>query len=286
MRRPRTASGLLVVLTAACAAAGCLGRGGDSRSAHWLDRLGGQPLAPDGLFVFTALIDQPAGDPFLNHGLWSAAHAPVSHERATLLARNGLRVGVVSGGMSPAELEPLLASEGAALDPMVRTMRPGVPKVVPVNGPLERCAFRVLPELAAEPARVEAAAVECGLAVTAEPAGGAVKLQCSWQVQHGDRQAFLQPTADGTAFARRDGKPREAFPALDWEVTLGPHDHLVVGAAADPVDTLGQAFFFAASPDRVRQRVLVIRAGRGSGGEPAGPARTVGAAAAQQTVTP
>jgi hypothetical protein len=88
-------------------------------------------------------------------------------------------------------------------------------------------------------------------------------LHCELQVQHGDRQGWLKPSADGTAFAREDHKPLAAYPTLSWEVTVGPSDYLVVGAAEQPADTLGQAFFFAAGDGRQRQRVLVVRAGRG-----------------------
>lgn len=281
MRRPWRASGLIVVLLAAV---GCLGRGAGHSSPTWLDRLGGQTVAPHGLFVFTTLLDLPAGDPFLNRDLWAAAPAPMNHEQVVLLAQNGLRVGVVTGSLAPTGFDELLASEGTSLAPTFRTMRPGVAKVIPVNGPIEQCSIRVLPGLTEDPTRFELSDVECGLSVTAEQADGElVRLRCSWQMQHGDRQAFLKPSADGTTFARRDHKPLEVFPTLDWDVTLGPTDSLVVGSTAEPTDTLGQTFFFASTAGRIRQRVLVIRAGHGSGGTD-GPARTVGAAAARLNV--
>jgi hypothetical protein len=199
----------------------------------------------------------------LSRGLWASAGAPVPHELAALLAQNGLRVGVLTG-MVPGEFDQLITSEHAAISPTHRTLQPNKPKVVPVNGPLGRCSYRVVHDLAADPARVELTGAECGLSVTARPAdGGRVTLLCEPQVQHGEKQAWLKPTTDGSGFARRDAKPLEAYPTLAFEVTLGPQDYLVVGPADDPVDTLGQAFFYAAAEDRVRQRVLVIRALRG-----------------------
>lgn len=259
MRRPRKASGLLVLVCAA--ATGCLFRGSDSRSAGWYDRI--RAMSGSGLAVRTVLLERPAGDPFLSRDLWASAGKPLPHEQSALLARNGLRVGVLTG-LVPGEFDQLVTSEHAAVNPMHRTMQPNKPKVVPVNGPLARCSYRAVPDLAADPVPVELTAAECGLSVTARPAGGdRVTLACEPQVQHGDKQAWLKPSADGTEFTRRDAKPLESYPALGFEVTLGPQDYLLLGPADDPADTLGQVFFTTATEDRARQRVLVIRALRG-----------------------
>jgi hypothetical protein len=263
MRRPWMASGLLVLVCAA--ATGCLFRGPDSRSAGWFDRVRGLTGVESGLTLRTVLIERPAGDPYLSRGLWESAGKPVPHELSTLLARNGLRVGVLSG-MVPGEFDRLVTSEHSTVSPMLRTFQPGKPRVVPVNGPLDRCTYQVLHDLAADPARVELAGAECGLSITARLADDdRVTLLCEPQVQHGEKQAWLKPTTDGTGFARRDAKPLEAYPTLAFEVTLGPQDYLIVGPADEPADTLGQAYFYPAGEDRLRQRVLVIRALRGPG---------------------
>ncbi|HVK18271.1 MAG TPA: hypothetical protein VM533_15120 [Fimbriiglobus sp.] len=260
MRRPWKASGLMVLVCAA--ATGCLFRGSDARSAGWYDRV--RSMTGSGLAVRTVLIERPAGDPYLSRDLWASAGKPLSHEQSALLARNGLRVGVLTG-MVPGEFEQLVTSEQAAVNPMHRTMQPSKPKVVPVNGPLERCSYRAFHDLAADPTPSELFTAECGLSVTVRPGeGDRVTLVCEPQVQHGDKQAWLKPSADGTEFTRRDAKPLEAFPTLSFEVTLGPQDYLLVGPADEPADTLGQAFFYSVTENRARQRVLVIRALRGS----------------------
>jgi hypothetical protein len=218
-------------------------------------------MTGSGLAIRTVLIEQPAGDPFLSRGLWKSAGQPLPHEQSALLARNGLRVGVLTG-MVPGEFEQLITT--AAVSPMHRTMQPQKPKVVPVNGPLDRCSYQAFHDLAADPTPAELISAECGLSVTARPGeGDRVTLVCEPQVQHGDKQAWLKPSADGTEFTRRDAKPLESFPTLSFEVTLGPQDYLVIGAADDSTSTLGQAFFYTATENRARQRVLVIRALRG-----------------------
>jgi hypothetical protein len=253
----RRAGGVLFV-TACAAAAGCFWAG--SARTALLDRARSPAPGTGGLLLNTRLIEQPLGDAYLNAGLWDAAARPLGHEQSALLARNGLRVGVLSGVL-PDPFDRLVHSEATTVSPMLRTVVPGQAKVVPVNGPLEQCSYLTVSELAADPQPVELTSAECGLAVTAVPAAGRrVKLTCAFQVQHGDKRAWLAETADGSEFTRRDRKPMETFPGLTFEVTVEPDDYLLVGPTADPIDTLGQAFFV--TPDGLpRQRVLVIRAG-------------------------
>src|SRR5690349_12097117 len=137
MRRPGKASGLVVLVCAA--ATGCLFRGSESRSTGWFRGLTG---GDSGMAVRTVLIDRPAGDPYLSRDLWASAGKPVQHELAALLAQNGLRVGVLTG-LVPGEFDQLITSENSTVNPMHRTVLPGKPKVVPVNGPVERCSYRV-----------------------------------------------------------------------------------------------------------------------------------------------
>ncbi|MFO0849527.1 MAG: hypothetical protein U0871_13370 [Gemmataceae bacterium] len=264
MRRPRTAACVLVV------AAGCFSPDLGPRQANWFDRVREQTGAAlaDGLVLRTGLIELPPGDPFLTTELWAAAGKPVPHEQAVLLARNGLRVGVL-GGLTPARFDALTASDATFKFGTDRTFKPGAPRVVPVNGPLDRAAVRTVADLSADPAERTFTAAECGLSVTARPAaGGRVTLTCEPQVQYGDKELFLTAAADGSGFARTDHKPREAYPALRFEVTLAADEYLVVGPTAEPDGTLGQALFFDAADGRVRQRVLVIRATAGAGGAP------------------
>src|SRR5476651_1373041 len=76
---------------------------------------------PDGetrLGYHTRLVDQPAGSAYLNAGLWAEATNPLNHEQTTMLALNGLRIGVFTSN-PPAELERLASSEATVLSPML-----------------------------------------------------------------------------------------------------------------------------------------------------------------------
>src|SRR5690242_5433429 len=120
MRRPGKAGGLLVVVCAVLT--GCLNRGADTRAAAWLNQFTG--IGPGaGLHIQTTLIDQPAGDPYLNKGLWATAGKPLPHELSAVLARNGVRVGLFSGQV-PGEFDHLIHSDHATLSPMARSMQP------------------------------------------------------------------------------------------------------------------------------------------------------------------
>jgi hypothetical protein len=183
----------------------------------------------------------------------------------------------------------MLSSEDA-LSPMARTLQSDVPKVIPVNGPVEALRLSVRQTLKSDPVASELMDVECGLSVTAKsPERGRVTLRCEPEIQHGERQHFLRPTAEGTGFSRQEQKPRLSYPALGFEVTLAPGEYLVVGPTAEPLGTLGQAYFYAAAGDHVRQRVLVVRAGMVGDalGDVNAPLRpTTAAAAAQAAMRP
>ncbi len=255
---PRMSRAGLTVAVLAAACVGCLPKAQSLKPAAVWDRLRG--ANPDALVVRTALVEAPAGDPALGGDLWATAGRPLGHELAALLAHNGLRVGTFSGLMPP-DFERLSRAPHATLDATDRSFTPGKPKVVPVNGPLGRLTFRDRADLGAESAPWDLTAAECGVRVTATAAaGGQVTLAVEPQIQHGDKQLFVKPTADGTAFAREDRKALKGYPSLAFDVTLGPKDTLVIGPTPDPAETLGGGFFLSASGDRVRQRVLVIRA--------------------------
>jgi len=145
---------------------------------------------------------------------------------------------------------------------MIRTSSIGRPRVVPVNGPLPKCELEYTSSFEAGAERRVYPSAECGLQVIAIPTqNGGMKLKCELQIQHGERQPFLQPSADGSNLTRQDQRPAESFTTIAWEVTLDREAALVVGPTEEPMGTLGQAYFFAGDADRPRQRILVIQAG-------------------------
>src|SRR5262245_2161173 len=254
-----------VSLRPCLAAAGGCGwtKGTTAPRRPWYDPFEVFGSSADAVVLMTALIDRPGGDPYLTDGLWAAADKPLPHETAALLSENGLRVGVITG-IPPAEFSALVTSDRATTARRLNLRRMNEPKIVPVLGPVEALEYSVLPGLKADRVGVSVGGAECGFEVTPTTAtADRVTLTIKPQVQHGPRQSWLKTAADGTGFAWDTRKPLEDYPALSCSVTIGRGDFLVIGATDKPAGTLGEAFFFAKEPGRVRQRVLVIRASRG-----------------------
>ena len=231
------------------------------QSAPELPRATVTPNGDTPVTYHTRLVDQPAGSSYLNSGLWDETANPLSHAQTTLLALNGLRIGVICRA-PPAELERLASSDATVLGAMLRSGVVGGPRVIPINGPVESCQLGIQTAVTGAVQSKRFELVECGLTVTATALPeDKLKLHCEFQIQHGERQPWLRPTSDGSGFARTDARASESFPALAFDVTLGRSDLLVIGASEDPVEKLGQAYFFAHATDRIRQRVLLLQVG-------------------------
>jgi hypothetical protein len=229
----------------------------------WYDPFEVFGSSPDAVVLMTALIDRPGGDPYLTEGLWSAVDKPLPHETAALLAENGIRIGVISG-IPPAEFSALVTSEKATTARRLNLRRLNEPRVLPVLGPVDALEYSVLTGLKSDRVGVTVGGAECGFEVTPTAAtADRVALMLKPQVQHGPRQSWIRAAADGSGFAWDSRKPIEDYPTLTGTVTVTKGDYLLVGATDKPRGTLGEAFFFAKEPGRVRQRVLVIRASRG-----------------------
>lgn len=241
---------LTALLAIACA--GCVSTDAEPTTAHR------PPVPPTtGVILTTGLIELPPGDPYLTDQLWRDGADPLSHKQSGLLLRNGLRVGVL-GGLKPVRFDALLANEATYRHATHRTLPADVAKVIPVNGPLDRVDLTHFADLTRPGSPLAMMAAECGLSVTGGRCEGGVRLRLEPVAQHGDKELGVRLTTDG--LTRDDQRRRELFPALGFEVTLAAGDHLVVGTTADPGDTLGRALFLDAGPDRVRQKVLVVRA--------------------------
>ena len=248
MRRARWA---WAVVVCAAAAAGCLSRSGGSTRAR---SLGPTPPA-EGLFVQSLLIEQPVGDPFLNRELWAAGLPATLSESDALLAENGLRAAVLRGNLPP-RFQTLLDSKTDTVNPHGLTFGTRKDAVIPTAGPVDPCDYDVLTGLSGK-----RLAVHLSVRPEATP-DGRVKVWCEPQIQHGERQEWLRPTADGTRFVIQGEVPFERYPTLGFDVVLGPTDYLLLGWLADQPDTLGSVMFGVEADGRPRQRVLVIRANR------------------------
>jgi hypothetical protein len=281
----------LCALPAVLALVGCLPVPINPSQSKWLERSGlfgpASAGSPDQAVLHTVLIDQPAGDPYLTTELWQSVGKPLPPETAALLAENGIRVARIEGN-PPAAFLKLVTSEPATVRPMQSNATLGDTKVQPVMGPIPQATFGVATDIGGPAKPFDVAQVECGLAIT-PTAGTGDRLHLAFQprMQHGAKQGWLRPTADGTSFAWTDGKAAEAFDALAFELDLGPKEYLLIGPTESPAGKLGGAFFVDTSDGRPRMRVLVVRGWRPQPtAGPSAPGRRPTAAVAAQASTP
>jgi hypothetical protein len=247
-----------LVVLACAASAGCF-LGPARPTVPALVRSLAPPLPAEGIVVESVLLEQPAGDRFLDRELWDAALPAGAPETRALFAENGLRVGTVSGA-GPPRFQTLLESDSDTVSPQLKTFRLRKEDVIATAGPVDPCAFSVLTDVAGKPGRVELKQARCGVLVRPEPtADGRVKLWCEPQLQHGDRREWFRPNEDVTRLTKHEEVPVVKFPALGFEATLGPDDCLLVGWRADQPGTLGAVLFGVEAQGRPRQRVLVVR---------------------------
>src|SRR5260221_1268017 len=122
------------------------------------------------------------------------------------------------------------------------------------------CQFQLAAEGTEEAVALERA--QCLMQVTPVIGDeGKITVQFLPQIQHADRkrQGQLIPTI---ALALQSNRATEGYPALRWDVTLGPNEYVLVGARFDKPQSLGYRFFVTAEGEKPTQRLLAIRAGR------------------------
>ncbi len=258
-------AGLLSWLLAGCVS----GPGGPS--AAWRKRPPPpvpRPVLANFVQMDIALLECPAGDPYINEELWTLTDEQiVGPEQKSVLEDNGFRVAQL-GGIVPAELQDLLTSKRSNLNPRRRELASGGTAVITL-GPVQpalRCT--VVQDGQADPVTLERA--QCKLVVVPTlTADGRTCLHFTPQVEHGDELPNFHPASDGSGWLLERDRPRQSFPALGWEVTLAPNQYVVVGARLDCRQSLGQAGFVQSDEGGNIQRLLVIRANRPGGGHEA-----------------
>lgn len=229
------------------------------------------PVVPvEGVYLESVILERPLGDRFLDRDLWNAVAPVGAQEVRALLAENGLRAGILSGNPPP-QFQKLLESETEALGGRGLTFAMRKDEVLPTSGPVPRCEFGLLADLAGARAPVSLRQARCGVLVRPEAADGKVRVYCEPQIQHGERRDTFRPSADGTGFVRAEELPLARYPLLGVEAKLGRNEYLVIGWAADHADTLGAALFAVEASGQPRQRVLVVRARQNAAGADALP---------------
>lgn len=217
------------------------------------------PAGADVVTIDTALVERPAGDRYLNVGLWESAdeQAIPADEKAPLEA-NGFRVATV-GGITPDGLHRLLTSDRSCGHARRLQLHAGSPTSVRLGPDLASCTFR----LEGREADTTLNDVTCTVSVTASlPGGDRVGLHCTPILEHGATTRAHVPAIDRTGWATEEQRPAERYDSLGWDVALLPNDYLVVGTSFGRTGTLGHECLVRLREPKPVQRLLVIRVAR------------------------
>jgi hypothetical protein len=260
--------------------AGCTGGPPPEKSAGWMDRLRrfSGPLGSDVLYMDVALLERPVGDDFLDRELWECTDEQVvALEGRARLDDNGFRVGQ-TGGILPARLQTLLTSERDCINPRHIEVRSGGSSAVSLGPPSPEAAFKVRLDGTDTLTTLEQAQFALAISPEGLP-DGRVRLRFTPQATHGHAGKGTLPQLPGVpaAWSLQGQRPKEQFPSLEWDVTLGANEYVLVGTRCERPQTLGHVCFVTLPPARPAQRVLVVRTGRLSSSRQADAPATPGA---------
>lgn len=264
MRRPW---GVVLMLLSGCFV-GCATEQ-PQRSTSWLPRLRPWHNASSAKLIQmeVALIERSVGDSYLNEQLWESANEQIIPlDRKDGLAKNGFRIGTISG-MLPPGLQALLTSERSCANPRRLQRQSGDSTTLLLGLTLPRCKFQLLQEGEGEVIDLEQAQCTFQVVPSIVSVGGEpkVRLQFTPTIRHGEASLLTRPAVDrsGTySWMLQEHRPTETFANLGWEVTLGPNEYLIVGGSLSRQQTLGHQVFIRRDEPTPVQRLLVLRAAR------------------------
>jgi hypothetical protein len=249
----------LAATCALCQLTGCFGP--LVNSTQIVKRI--RPTAPpvgssvDTVALDVAVLEIPITDPAGLAAIWSSADEQVvPPESKARLDDNGLRIGVI-GGIPPAAFLNSLLSDKTNPAPHQWIKKAGEGKLVPLGGMQPECRLDLSQDGATKPLTFENA--QCGLQMTPILSGDAIALQFVPQVQYGKRSLW-PGTDEGGGWAMQGQRPVERFTALEFQVSLGATEYLVVGRREKP-NSLGMACFRCGG-ERPCERLLAVRASR------------------------
>src|SRR4051812_27922595 len=270
---PRTVAFLLAVL----AVAGCTLNKSELRRDNLLTRLGagGQVIEPRRCALQVAILSRPLRDQALDAGLWNVAdeQAVVPEVRRALEA-NGLRVGLITGGL-PAEVESILnAPPPNKIDPSQILLPDGDHTLISTNEAMPLASLLLSRDNRAFGKDYDDASG--WFRVTAKQEGpDGVSLRFVPEIHFGPVQhAFGAVSNPGTyapqRFVVKDGQEEETLRDLAATLVLQPGQVAVLGCRPEKEQSLGTFLFTQpeVNSDRLLQKVLLIWASRSSQGLP------------------
>jgi hypothetical protein len=271
----------LALVLAATAVAGCTLRNNELRRGATTEALrrigvGGRVIEPKRCVLKVVILPRPLRDRAVHEAVWAAADGQaIAPEARRALEANGLRVGVITGGL-PVEVESALSAPPPdKVDPAEFNLPEGTPALVNPAGSVP--AASILLNRGGVASGKDYKDVGGWFRVNASHDGPTgVALRFVPEVRHGPLQRRFDPVPNqggamsAMQFTINDGQQEETFRELAATVTLQPGQVAVVGCDPDRRGSLGAFLFTQPEPnsDRLLQKVLLVWASRTNLGEP------------------
>ena len=234
----------------------------------------GQLIQPKMCKLTVAIIPQPLSDPSINSGLWdSADEQAIGPEARRAIEANGLRVGIITGGIPPALEAAMNAPPPKKVDPSEFILPDGSNTMIALGESRPTASLLLNREGRAFGKDYKDA---CGwFRVTASQDGSTgVSLRFTPEIRHGPiSRRFDGSGVNATTpmeFQFKDGQQEETLRDLAATLVLEPGQVAVLGCITERKGSLGSFMFThpEENSDRLVQKVLVVWATRSNLGEP------------------
>lgn len=279
---PRKTLALLAfAATVTTALGGCtLNRGNAPKreGESFLGRLGtgGQVIEPKRCLLSVLILPRPLNDNVVNEGVWATAdEQTVPPETRRVLEANGLRIGVLTGGLPAAVEAAVNAPPPNKVEPTEFNLPDGSPTLITLAETNPTVSLLLNQDGRAVGKDFKDASGWFRVTATHDGPTG-VSLRFVPEIHHGPilRRYDAMPSNTGNfhamPFTLKDGQQEDTLRELAATVNLQPGQVAVIGCLPDRRGSLGTFLFTQAeaNSDRLMQKVLIVRASRSNAGIP------------------
>ncbi len=274
---------LLLVAAALATLAGCTSprkdvirpEGGEGLSILGRDG-GGRVIEPKRCALKVLIIPRPVHDKAVDSAVWSSADEQVvPAEVRRVLQANGLRVGVITGGLPAAVEGAMNAPPPDKIDPAEFNLPDGLNTLVSLAEATPQASLLLNRDGRAFGRDYREASGWFRVTASQDGATG-VALRFVPEIHHGPVLRRYDSLSNGVGphntmqFLLKDGQEEETLRDLAATLTLQPGQVAAIGCDPDRRGSLGDFLFTRpeANSDRLIQKVVLIWATRNESGEP------------------
>ncbi len=273
---------LWLLVAAIATVAGCTslrGKADHSDADQGFSILGGQRgqvIEPKRCGLKVLIIPRPLHDRAVDTSVWSAAdEQAVPAEVRRALQANGLRIGVITGGLPSALETAVNAPPPNKIDPAEFDLPDGSNTLVSLAEATPQASLLLNRDGHAFGRDYKEASGWFRVTVSQDGATG-VSLRFVPEIHHGPVTRQYDSLSNGVGshnqmqFVLKDGQQEETLRDLAATLTLQPDQVVAIGCDPDRPSSLG-AFLFTqaeANSDRLLQKIVLIYASRNTAGEP------------------